>query len=317
MATHQIPLTSPFGAQSTARDVVSGHTLTGKTVIVTGASAGLGVETARALVGAGARVILPVRSPDKARTNLADVLDRVVLASLDLGDFNSIRSFTDQVAAEGFAVDILINNAGIMATPLRRIESGFESQFATNHLGHFLLTNRLLPALRRAGGARVVCLSSIGHRLSPVIFDDIHFKTRDYDKWLAYGQSKTANALFAVELDRREAPNGVRAFSVHPGGIMTDLQRDLSMAEMRALGWFDAQGRTPDLFKSPAQGAATAVWCATSPLLEDLGGVYCEDCNIAAITPPEDRGYTGVRAHAVDPEAARRLWSVSEPMTGL
>ncbi len=317
MGTPQTPIESPFGWAGTAPDVVAGHDLSGKTVVITGASAGLGVETARAFVTAGAQVILPVRSPDKARTNLEGILDRVTLATMDLGDFSSIRSFAAQIEAEGSAVHILINNAGIMATPLRRIETGYESQFGTNHLGHFLLASLLMPALRRANGARVVALSSIGHRISPVVFQDIHFESREYNKWAAYGQSKTANALFAVELDRREARNGVRAFSVHPGGIMTDLQRELPMEEMRAMGWIDEQGKTPDLFKTPAQGAATSVWCATSPLLEGKGGVYCEDCNIAVLTAPDETGFTGVRPHAVDPEAAERLWTVSEPMVGL
>ncbi len=317
MSTPQQPIDSPFGFSSTALDVVAGQDLSGRRAIVTGASAGLGVETARALVAAGAEVILPVRSPDKARANTGDFADKVRFADLDLGNFDSVRHFAQTIIDDGRPVDMLINNAGIMATPLRRTPQGYEGQFATNHLGHFLLSTLLLPAMRKAPAARLVSLSSVGHRISPVVFEDVHFQTRDYDKWQAYGQSKTANALFAVEFDRRESANGIRAFSVHPGGIMTDLQRDLANEEMQAMGWINESGEVRNGFKTPPQGAATAIWCATSPLLADKGGVYCEDCNIAALTTPDERGFTGVRPHAVDADAAARLWTVSLEMLGL
>ncbi len=318
MSTPQAPIESGFGFNSTARDVVAGLDLAGRTAVITGGSAGLGVETAKALVSAGAAVILPVRSPQKARANLGVVADAVTLAEMDLGDPASIRRFSAQVCGEGLAVDMLINNAGIMATPLRRIWRGYESQFATNHLGHFLLTEGILPALRKAAhahdGARVVSLSSLGHRISPVVFEDINFEVREYDKWMAYGQSKTANALFAVELDQREARNGIRAFSVHPGGIMTDLQREMAPEEMRAMGWIDEAGKTREGFKTPEQGAATAVWCAAAPVLGGMGGVYCEDCTIAEQVPADSRDFSGVRPYACDPDSAERLWTLSEGM---
>ncbi len=323
-ATSQVPIDCPFGMRSDALDVVKDIDLSGRLAIITGASAGLGVETARAIASTGAHVILPVRSPEKARSNIAGIEGSVTLADLDLGDFDSIRRFADSILASGRAVDLLINNAGIMATPFQKTSRGHEIQFATNHLGHFLFTTALLPALRQAGansggnpeGPRVVCLSSIGHARSPIHFDDIHFDQRPYDKWAAYGQSKTANALFAIGLDAREHENGIRAFAVHPGGILTDLQRDMDMEEMRAFGWIDDDGKVNEMFKTVSQGAATAVWCAVSPLLDGKGGVYCEDCNIAEINTTSGRIFRGVRPHAIDPHEADRLWTVSEEMIG-
>jgi NAD(P)-dependent dehydrogenase (short-subunit alcohol dehydrogenase family) len=203
-----------------------------------------------------------------------------------------------------------------MACPERRIAGRIESQFGTNHLGHMILACRLAPALLKAGHARVVALSSIGHRRSPIHFDDPNFEHRPYDKWEAYGQSKTANSLFAVEFNRRMEPKGVKAYSVHPGGIMTELQRDLSQDEMKAFGWIDGSGKLNDRFKSPAGGAATAVWCATSPLLKSGGGVYCEDCNIATAVKADDQSFAGVRPWAIDLSAARKLWTLSETLLG-
>ncbi len=212
----------------------------------------------------------------------------------------------------------MINNAAIMACPEQRVGPGWESQFATNHLGHYALTNLLWPALAAGEGARVVALSSTGHKLSPVRFDDINF-TAGYDKWKAYGQAKTANALFAVQLDRFGRDAGVRAFAVHPGGIMTELQRHLPREEMVASGWMDAEGNLNERFKTPAQGAATSVWAATSPLLAGKGGVYCEDCDIAEPTEPgsPDARVRGVDAHAVDRADAERLWQLSAELTGI
>jgi NAD(P)-dependent dehydrogenase (short-subunit alcohol dehydrogenase family) len=321
MPLPQQPIASPFGHKSEAPEVIKGIDLSGRTAIVTGASSGLGVETARAFAKAGARVVLPVRSREKAEKTAADIRKstgnkNVEVADMDLGDFNSVRKFADAFVASGSALHILVNNAGIMATPERRIMGNIESQFGTNHLGHMLLTCRLVPALLKAMSARVVELSSIGHRRSPVNFDDPNFEKHPYDKWEAYGQAKTANALFAVELNRRLEPRKVNAYAVHPGGIMTELQRDMSQDEIRGMGWVDEKGRVRDGFKTPAGGAATAVWCATSSLLASGGGVYCEDCNIAKPVPADDKGVAGVRPWAIDPEAARKLWTLSETLLG-
>jgi NAD(P)-dependent dehydrogenase (short-subunit alcohol dehydrogenase family) len=319
MPLAQSPLSSPFGAKSTAAEVVKGVDLKGKTAIVTGASAGLGVETVRALASAGANVIMPVRSPDKGK-KVATALQaatgnaNIRIAEMDLADYPSVRRFAAQI--HGTPIDILINNAGIMACPERRIAGGFESQFGTNHLGHMLLTALLAPSLLKAGKARVVALSSIGHRRSPINFDDPNFEKHPYEKWEAYGQAKTANSLFAIELNRRLEPKGVAAYAVHPGGIMTELQRDMSQEEIRAFGWVDAEGRVNERFKTPEQGAATSVWCATSPMLAGGGGVYCEDCNVAKAVPADDSTFSGVRPWAIDPDAAKRLWTMSEKMLG-
>jgi len=316
----QQPIASPFGARTQAGEVIEGVDLKGRTAIVTGAASGIGVETARALASAGARVVMPVRSRSKGDAVAADIRastgnQAVEVADMDLEDFASVRAFADAFVGTGAALDLLINNAGIMASPERRIAGGFESQFGTNHLGHMLLTGRLAPALLRGERARVVALTSIGHRRSPIVFEDPNFEHRPYDKWAAYGQAKTANALFAVELNRLLEPQGVTAFAVHPGGIMTGLQRDMTQDEMRAFGWFDDEGRLIDRFKTVAGGASTSVWCATSPLL-DAGGVYCEDCNIAQAVPADDAGFSGVRPWAIDPAQATRLWSLSETLLG-
>jgi NAD(P)-dependent dehydrogenase (short-subunit alcohol dehydrogenase family) len=281
--------------------------------IVTGGHAGVGLETTRALAGAGATVIVPARTPDKASAALTGT-PRVEIERLDLADPPSIDAFAARFVASGRPLHILINNAGIMAAPLVRDARGFESQLATNHLGHFQLTARLWPALRRAGGARVVALSSRGHARGAVDFADPQFERRPYDKWLAYGQSKTANALFAVGLDARGAAHGIRAFSVHPGAIATELVRWMSPDEQRAV--LEAASKQPAGLKTVEQGAATTVWCATSPALDGMGGVYCEDVNIAepvAADHPEPRG---VRPWARDPELAEQLWARSEQWTG-
>jgi len=319
MSLAQVPLNSPFGNRSVAGDVIAGIDLKGKTAIVTGASAGLGVETVRALASAGARVVMPVRSREKGEKAAADLRastgnKAIETATMDLEDFDSVRAFAMSFVASSSPLHILINNAGIMACPERRIAGGFESQFGTNHLGHMILTCGLVPALLKAERARVVALSSIGHRRSPVNFDDPNYERRPYDKWEAYGQSKTADSLFAIELNRRLESKGMNAYAVHPGGIMTELQRDLSLEEMKAFGWVDDSGKINDRFKTPAGGAATATWCATSPLLAAGGGVYCEDCNIAAALPADDQTFTGVRPWAIDPAAARKLWSLSETL---
>jgi NAD(P)-dependent dehydrogenase (short-subunit alcohol dehydrogenase family) len=311
MMTKQVPLGSGFGATSTAAEVLGERRLDGVLAIVTGGYAGVGLETTRVLSRAGATVIVPARTPGKARAALAG-LERVELESVDLGDPRSIDEFAARFLASERALPILINNAGIMAAPLTRDERGFESQLATNHIGHFQLTLRLWPALLRARGARVVALSSAGHRRSAVDFEDPHFERREYDKWLAYGQSKTANALFARELDRRAESHGVRAFSAHPGAIATDLMRYMPEEEQQT-----ALANFQGLMKNVEQGAATSVWCATSPRLAGLGGVYCENADIAYETAADSQEITGVRPWATDADAAAKLWVMSEAWTGL
>ena len=316
MATPQKPIGSGFGARTRASEVLAGQKLDGRVAIVTGGYSGLGLETTRALAGAGATVVVPARTPDKAKAALAGI-DRVEQADLDLADPASIDKFAAAFLASNRALHILINNAAIMASPLMRDARGYEAQFATNHLGHFQLAARLWPALAAAKGARVVSLSSIGHRRAPVNFDDPSFETTPYDKWEAYGRAKSANALFATGLDARGQTHGVHAFAVHPGGIMTDLQRFMPDEEKRAMGWIDEHGNINDRFKSTEQGAATSVWCATSPRLEGMGGIYCEDCDVAAISDPQSTDFTGVRPWAIDPAQADRLWVLSEKMTGV
>ena len=316
MAHAQTPLGSGFGLRTGAADVLVGLDLTGKVAIVTGGYSGLGLETTRALAEAGATVIVPARTPEKAKAALAGIAN-VEQAALDLANPASIDAFAEGFLASGRPLHILINNAAIMASPLMRDARGYEAQFATNHLGHFQLTARLWPALKAANGARVVSLSSIGHRRSPVNLDDPSFETGAYDKWESYGRAKSANSLFAVGLDRRGQAHGVRALAVHPGGIMTDLQRFMPEEEKRAFGWIDEEGRVNERFKTPAQGAATSVWCATSPQLDGKGGVYCEDCDVAEAVPADAQTWNGVRPWAIDPDTADRLWALSEKMTGV
>ncbi|KAA1375958.1 SDR family NAD(P)-dependent oxidoreductase [Aeromicrobium fastidiosum] len=315
MTTTQQPIGSGFGAQSTADDVLAGIDLTGRTILVTGGYSGIGIETTRALVKAGADVVVPARRPDSAREQLAGI-DRVDVDELDLGDLDSVASFAARFVDSGRTLDAVIDSAGIMATPETRVGPGWEAQFATNHLGHFALVNRLRPAL--ADGARVVSVSSTGHLRSGIRWDDIDFTSGDYDKWDAYGQAKTANALFAVHLDALGRESGLRAFSLHPGGILTPLQRHLPLEEQVAMGWVNADGspKNASAFKSPEQGAATQVWAATSPQLDGLGGLYLEDCDVAAPNVP-DGPRRGVAAHATDPEQAARLWALSAERTGV
>ncbi|MEI2278898.1 SDR family NAD(P)-dependent oxidoreductase [Paenarthrobacter ilicis] len=322
--TQQHPLESGFGHGSTAMEVIEGIDLSGRTAIVTGGYSGLGLETVRALVSAGAEVTVPARRPERAREVLAaEGLSNVAVEEMDLADQESVKGFAfrylSALSLSGHgSLDILINNAAIMASPESRVGPGWEAQFATNHLGHYTLVNALWPALVASGSARVVSLSSTGHKLSPIRFDDINFDS-GYDKWRAYGQAKTANALFAVELDRLGREHGVRAFAVHPGGIMTELQRHLPKEEMVAAGWMDQEGNVREGFKTPVQGAATSVWAATSPALDGKGGVYCEDCDIANPTDKESplARYQGVDAHAVDREDAKKLWELSAGLTGM
>lgn len=299
-----------------ASQAIGDRKLNGKLAIVTGGYSGLGLETTKALAGAGATVIVPARTPDKARAALAGIKG-VEQTALDLSDPSSIDAFTRDVVKANRKIDILVNNAAIMASPLMRDTRGYEAQFATNHLGHFQLTARLWPMLKQGGGARVVSLSSIGHRRSPANLEDPNFESSAYDKWEAYGRAKSANSLFAVALDEFGQPHNVRAFAVHPGGIMTDLQRFMPEEEKRAMGWIDENGRLNERFKTPSQGAATSVWCATNLQLEGKGGVYCEDCDIAEAVPADAQTWSGVRPWAIDPVAAKKLWTLSEKMTGV
>jgi NAD(P)-dependent dehydrogenase (short-subunit alcohol dehydrogenase family) len=306
---------SPFGAKSTAREVLAGIDLTGKLVLMTGGYSGLGLEATKALTAAGAHVVVPARRPDAAREALADVPGTEV-DELDLADQESVAAFADRFLAGGRDIDYTINSAAIMANPYTTVGPGWESQFGTNHLGHFALVNRLWPAIRRGQG-RVVSVSSSGHRRGGIQWDDLDF-TRGYDKWRAYAQAKTANALFALQLDRLAAEQGVRAFSVHPGGILTPLQRHLPKQEMVDMGWIDADGNQLADFKTPEQGAATQVWAATSVLLNGMGGLYLEDCNVAEPAPESATTVMGgVRPWAADPAEAERLWALSVERTGV
>ncbi|RKH62235.1 oxidoreductase [Corallococcus llansteffanensis] len=312
MTSKQEPLRSGYGAQTTAREVMGDRRLDGVIAVVTGGYAGIGLETTRVLSEAGATVIVPARTPDKARATLAG-LERVEVDPLDLAAPATIEAFAERFLASGRPLHLLINNAGIMATPLARDARGFESQLATNHLGHFQLTARLWPALRRANGARVVSLSSRGHRRAGMDFEDPHFERRPYDKWVAYGQSKTANILFALGLDARGEAHRIRAFSLHPGAIVTELMRSMSEAEVRAA--VESSNKVSPL-KTIEQGAATSIWCATSPQLDGRGGVYCEDCDIAEVVGADSPVPRGVMPWAVDKNAAERLWTMSEAWTG-
>jgi NAD(P)-dependent dehydrogenase (short-subunit alcohol dehydrogenase family) len=314
MRTRQAPIHSGFGAQTTAREVIDLGSLDGAVAVVTGGYVGIGLETTRVLSGAGATVVVPARTPGKARAALAG-MDGVELEDLDLSDPTSVDAFAGRFLASGRPLHILVNNAGIMATPLVRDARGFESQLATNHIGHFQLSVRLWPALRNANGARVVSLSSRGHAIAAVDFEDPHFVRRRYDKWIAYGQSKTASALFAVALDARGEAHRIRAFSVHPGAIdTTDLMRSMPEEERRVA---IAASRAISMFKTAAQGAATSAWCATSQQLDAMGGVYCEDVDIAESVPADFPEQRGVRPWAMDADLAERLWTQTEEWTGM
>ncbi|MEV5750232.1 SDR family NAD(P)-dependent oxidoreductase [Actinoallomurus sp. NPDC052308] len=307
--TSSARITTPFTAESTAAEVVAGIDLTGRRAIVTGGASGIGVETARALAGAGAEVTLAVRNEEAGRRTADDIIGttgnkQVLVAPLDLADRASVAAF---VAAWDGPLHILVNNAGVMASPEMRTPEGWELQFATNHLGHFALATGLHGALAAAGGARVVSVSSRAHLNSPVVFEDIHFRERPYDPWLAYGQSKTANVLFAVEAAKRWPGDGITVNAVMPGAIRSNLQRYLTDEELeRMLARMGGDGPS---WKTPEQGAATSVLVATSPLLDGVGGRYFEDCQEAEPSVPGIR--RGVAAYAVAPEAAERLWQVS------
>jgi NAD(P)-dependent dehydrogenase (short-subunit alcohol dehydrogenase family) len=302
-------ITTPFSAASTAAQVIAGIDLTGRRAIVTGGASGIGIETARALASAGAEVTLAVRNLATGERTAADIAGRtggkpVLVAPLDLADQASVAAF---VAGWDGPLDILVGNAGIMASPLMRTPQGWEMQFATNHLGHFALATGLHRALAAAGAARVVSVSSSAHHRSPVVFEDIHFQHRPYDPFSAYGQSKTANVLFAVEASKRWASDGITVNALMPGGIRTNLQRYVPDEELERLR--AAAGGAGLMWKTPEQGAATSILVATSPLLDGVGGRYFEDCNEAEVGKLSARN--GVAEFALDPTAAARLWQVS------
>lgn len=306
-----------FGATSTTDDVLDGIDLSGRHIVVTGASTGLGEETTRALAAHGAQVTMAVRDPqrgdaaaDRVRATVPDA--DLAVRLLDLGSLASVRTFAAEFLVEHDRIDVLVNNAGVMACPWATTADGFELQIGTNHIGHFLLTQQLDAAL--GAGSRVVALSSAGHRFSDVDFDDPNFEHSEYEPWVAYGRSKTANALFAVELDRRLAGRGAHAYSLHPGGIMTELGRHLTEETIAVLTDSMPAGQAME-WKTVPQGAATTVWAATAPELEAHGGAYLEDCAIAERNDaPESRG--GIRSYAIDPDRAAALWTKSEEWVG-
>lgn len=307
-----------LGAHSTTAEVLAGIDLRGKVAVVTGASGGLGEETARAFAAHGARVVLTVRNLEKGNTVARAIRastgnEQVEVEELELGSVASVRACAQRLLARHTALHILVNNAGVMACPFARTDDGFELHFGSNHLGHFLLAGLLLPALRRGAPSRVVSVSSIGHRVSRIVFEDLNFKKRTYNPWLAYGQSKTANVLFAVEFDRRFGPLGVHAYAVHPGSIPTELDRHLTAEDLAAIERHTPGEKTEA--KSVAAGAATAVYAATAPELEGQGGVYLEDCHVAEVSDAKAAN-EGVKSYAVDPAVARQLWSVSEELVG-
>ncbi|MEU3664567.1 oxidoreductase [Streptomyces sp. NPDC032940] len=312
----QQPLGSPFSASTTAEDIVAGLDLSGRTAVVTGGYSGLGLETTRTLTATGALVIVPARRPDAARAALREVKNCEVIP-MNLTDLDSVRSAAAHIGDRLDRLDLLMAVAGVMATPERRVGPGWEGQLTANHFGHFTLACELYPLLAAADGARVVVNSSAGHTLTGIRWHDPHFRT-GYDKWLAYGQAKTANSLFAVHLDALGKDDGVRAFALHPGKIITGLQREMTLQAQIDRGWVDEHGKViGEGFKSPSQGAATGLWAATSPLLAARGGLYLEDCDVAHVSAPNspmDDG--GVRAYAIAPAEASRLWDVSLAATG-
>jgi NAD(P)-dependent dehydrogenase (short-subunit alcohol dehydrogenase family) len=326
--TNTIEATS-FGATSTTDDVLSGQDLKGKRFFITGVSAGLGVETARSLVAHGAHVVGAARDLHKAKAATEQVRKEAAahggtfeLIELDLANLKSVRACADQLLAKGELFDVVIANAGVMATPLGHTADGFETQFGTNHLGHFVLVNRIASLIR--DGGRLINLSSSGHRYSNVDLEDINFERTTYEPFVAYGRSKTANILFAVAFDKRHRGRGVRAAAVHPGGIQTELGRYVEAGRFEKLladinQQLAAQGKGPFQWKSIPQGAATSVWAAVVAPADKIGGQYCENCHVGRIMP-DDVAITpiseGVRAYALDAKSAEALWKKSEELVG-
>ena len=315
-----------FGATTTTEEVLSGVRLHGKRILVTGVSAGLGVETARALAAHGAQVVGAARDLAKAEAATAQVRKDAAagggsfeLVALDLGNLKSVRACADALVGKGEPFDVVIANAGVMATPFCNTVDGFEMQFGTNHLGHFVLVNRIAPLIR--DGGRLINLSSAGHRYAPVDLDDPNFERTPYDPMVAYGRSKTANILFAVAFDKRHRRRGVRAAAVHPGGIQTELGRYMGTESLKKLveqinQRLAAAGKGPFQFKSIPQGAATSVWAGVVAPAEEIGGKYCENCHVAQLVPDDVNFSEGVRGYALDPDKAEALWKKSEELVG-
>src|SRR5271166_6084195 len=314
-----------FGATSTTDDVLSGVNLKGKRILVTGVSAGLGVETARALASRGAQVVGAARDPGKAKAATMQVRADAAnggglkLVELDLASLASVRACADALLADGQTFDLVIANAGVMACPFGKTADGFEIQFGTNHLGHFVLVNRIASLMKP--GSRLVNLSSAGHRYADVDLADPNFERTPYTEFGAYGRSKTANILFAVEFDRRHKGNGVRATAVHPGGIRTELSRHMKPEQLQQLidqvnAAHTAAGRPVFTYKTIPQGAATTVWAGIVAAADEVGGRYCEDCHVAERAEDGDIASRGVRAYALDPAHAKALWAKSEEMVG-
>jgi NAD(P)-dependent dehydrogenase (short-subunit alcohol dehydrogenase family) len=309
-----------FGAESTTDEVLEGVNLAGKRVLVTGVSAGLGVETVRALAAHGAEVVGTARDLDKARGALKDAYAQrangasIDLVECDLASLSSVRNAAGKILAQGKPFDVIIANAGVMACPKSKTADGFETQFGTNHLGHFVLVNRLVPLLKPGG--RVVVLSSAGHQMSDVDLDDPNFERTEYRPFTGYGRSKTANILYAVALDRRLKARGVRAVALHPGGIQTELGRHMTPELMQEMmpRWTQMKGG-PMRFKNVPQGAATTVWCSFVAPADAIGGRYCEDCHVAEVND-DATSRVGVRSYALDPAHAEALWRKSEELVG-
>lgn len=318
ISKQQQPIETGFSSKPQASEVMAGLDLSGKVALVTGGYSGIGLETVRALTDAGAKVFVPSRDVDRAVKTLDGIIPAEQIGFMDLADLPSVTQFGETFTSSHPAIDLAIFNAGVMACPLGRTQQGLEWQLGVNHVGHFTLLQTLLQSLRNANGARLITLSSIAHRMSPVRFEDMNYQQRDYDKWQAYGQAKSAQSLMAVELDRREKDNGLRAFSVHPGGIFTPLQRHLGNAEMAEFGWTDAEGNpsavAAKLFKTAIQGCATSLWAATASALDNMGGVYCEDCNVSEVVPDDSNAFTGVRQWAIDSAIAERTWEETETL---
>ncbi|KAA5531774.1 SDR family NAD(P)-dependent oxidoreductase [Paenimyroides baculatum] len=316
----QNPIKSGFNSKSTTEEVIKGIDLSGKIVIVTGGNTGIGLETVKTLSNAGAKIVVPARDIEKAKRNLARIAN-VQFEEMDLANPDSIDAFAEKFLASGSPLHLLINNAGIMWVPLRRDNRGFESQLAVNYLAHFQLTARLWTALKKANGARVVNVSSGGHQFSDFNFEDPNFVHREYETLLGYGQSKTAVNLFSLEFDTRAKQHNVRSYALCPGAVgETELSREAPLDLFQKLGYVDSEGNLlPEVqasLKTIPQGAATTVWCATSPLLNDLGGVYCENVDVALLSP-DNKLIGGVKSYSLDEHNAQRLWNLSEEMTGI
>src|ERR1700734_1206811 len=318
-------MSKSFGAESTTQEVLAGANLSGKRVLVTGVSAGLGVETARALAAHGAEVVGAARDLTKAKAATASVRadaangGSLELVQLDPAPLASVRAAADRLVAGGRLFDLVICNAGVMATPFGKTADGFETQFGTNHLGHFVLVNRIASLMK--SGSRPVNLSAAVHQLSDVDLDDPNFERTPYSAWASYGRSKTANILFAVEFDRRHKDRGIRAAALHPGAIQTELSRYLDEETRRQLTEIMTQvaklpGAKPITYKSVPQGAATSVWAAAVAKADAIGGRYCEDCHVAGVIDAPGFTFSGVRPYALNPERAQALWAKSEQMVG-